>query len=491
MFIVMVAPECAPVAQAGGLGEVINGLSRELELRGHAVEIILPKYDCMEYRHIYDLQVSYQDLWVPWFDGAVHCSVWFGHVHGRKCFFIEPHSVDRFFERGHFYGSPDDVMRFAFFSKAALEFLVQSGKRPEIIHVHDWQTALVPVLLYEQYEPALPGQRVCFTIHNFGHQGLTGGHVLRATGLDRPEHFFHIDRLRDNLNPFALNLVKGGIVYSNFVNTVSPRYAWEVMHTDQGMGLGHTLHVHHRKFGGVLNGLDYDVWNPEIDPFLVTRYTADTIERKDDNTAALRERLGLQPSKGPIVCYIGRLDRQKGVHLIQYALWYSLSRSAQFVAMGKAPDPAVNHELWALKNHLEGTGNPDSMFWIGWDESLSHQLLAGAHLFVMPSMFEPCGLSQMQAMKYGTVPVVRAVGGLVDTVFDRDWSDRPVDERNGYLFEHTDPLALETALGRAIDLFYTDREAFRDLQVNGMRADYSWAKPGQHYLDIYEFIRAK
>ena len=147
MFVVMVASECAPVAQAGGLGEVVFGLSRELELRGHAVDVILPKYDCMRYDQIYQLRIAYENLWVPWYSGFVHCSVWFGFVHGRRCYFIDPHSSDNFFNRGLLYGADDDVMRFSFFSKAALEFMLKTNRRPDIIHCHDWQTALVPVLL--------------------------------------------------------------------------------------------------------------------------------------------------------------------------------------------------------------------------------------------------------------------------------------------------------------------------------------------------------
>jgi starch synthase len=179
MFVVMVAVECAPVAQAGGLGDVVFGLSRELELRGNAVEVILPKYDCLRYGRIYDLTPVYDDLWVPWYSGAIHCSVWFGFVDGRKCFFIEPHSHDGFFNRGQLYGSADDGHRFAFFSKAALEFMLKAGKRPEIIHCHDWQTALVPVLLYEIYQQiGMEHQRVCFTVHNFGHQGSSDESIL-------------------------------------------------------------------------------------------------------------------------------------------------------------------------------------------------------------------------------------------------------------------------------------------------------------------------
>ncbi len=273
MYIVMVSSECAPVSKVGGLADVVFGLSRELEIRGNAVDIILPKYDCMRYDHIWDLTVFYPGLWVPWYDGGIFCTVWFGFVHGRRCFFIEPHSRENYFNRGHYYGSDDDAMRFTFFNRAALEFMYKSGKRPDVIHCHDWQTGLTPVLLYEIYvQLGMSSQRVCYTIHNFRYQGVTGADILRATGLHRPEYFFHYDRLRDNRYHDALNMMKGGIVYSNFITTVSPRHCWEARY-DQGYGLEPTLQIHQHKFGGVLNGLDYDIWNPEIDPHIPHRYT--------------------------------------------------------------------------------------------------------------------------------------------------------------------------------------------------------------------------
>ena len=245
---------------------------------------------------------------------------------GPQCFFIEPHSQDRFFERGHLYGSADDVFRFAFLSKAALEFMLKSNKRPEVIHCHDWQTALVPVLLYEMYgDVGMGGQRVCYTIHNFGHQGIAGEAVLWATGLTRPHHFYDYDRLRDEFNPFALNLMKGGIVYANFVTTVSPQHAWETENTDPGQGLGHTLHLHGSKFGGVLNGVDYDLWNPEIDPLIPARYGSEWIGGKYFDKMVLRDRFLLADEFKPVVASIGRLDRQKGVELIRHALFYALA----------------------------------------------------------------------------------------------------------------------------------------------------------------------
>jgi starch synthase len=492
VFIVMVASECAPVAQAGGLGEVVLGLGRELVARGHRVEIILPKYDSMRYGQIQGLTVAHENLWVPWYEGAVPCTIWSGEVLGLHCFFIEPHSWDQFFERGHLYGSPDDLMRFAFFSKAAMEFMLKTERRPEIIHCHDWQTALVPVLLFEMYaQIGMHDQRVCYTIHNFMHQGVTWGgeDILRATGLNRREHFFQPDRLLDDSNPYALNLMKGGIVYSNFVTTVSPEHAWETRFSDQGFGLQHTLHVHQNKFGGVLNGIDYDVWNPEVDKLIPANYSPAALEQKYACKEALRDRFLLRKDFKPILAYVGRLDRQKGVHLIHHAIFHALAHGAQVVVLGTSPDPYINAHFEHLKAYLND--NPDCHLEIDFNVALAHLIYAGADLMVLPSIFEPCGLAQMCALKYGTVPIVRAVGGLVDTVFDRDYSTRPVEDRNGYVFANAENAALEFALDRAIALWYANPTEFRRLMINGMRQDHSWSEPARHYLNIYEYIAVR
>ena len=490
MFVVMVASECAPVAHAGGLGDVVFGLARELEMRGNAVEIVLPKYNCLRYDKIYGLTVAFDDLWVPWYSGAIHCTVFFGFVQGRKCYFIEPHSHDCFFDRGHVYGSGDDDERFAFFSKAALEFMLRSGKRPDIIHCHDWQTALVPVLLYEIYQRiGMRDQRVCFTAHNFSHQGVTDESILWATGLGNPGRFLHEERMRDSFNAGALNLLKGGIVYSNFVTTVSPGHAWEVTNSDLGRGLGHTLHVHRYKFGGVLNGVDYDTWNPEIDPWIPQRYGAHSVEDKYVNKRALRERFMLRHKYKPIVAYVGRLDHQKGVHLIHHAIFYALDQGAQFVLLGSSPDPAISAHFWQLKRRLND--HPDVHLELNFSPELAHLVYAGADLVVMPSMFEPCGLVQLIALKYGSVPIVRACGGLGDTVADRDYARVEREQRNGYVFHHGDHHALESAMARAIGLWHRYPRDFRHLMLNGMRSDRSWARPGQDYLNIYHHIRHK
>jgi starch synthase len=444
----------------------------------------------MRYDHIWGLHIAYFDLWVPWYNYYIRCTVWFGFVHGRKCYFIEPHSPDRFFNRGAYYGFPDEHMRFAFFTKAALEFMLKSGKRPDVIHTHDWQTALLPVLLYEICaHHGMAGQRVCHTIHNFRHQGIAGANVLWATGLGRPERYYAKDRLGDDFNPSAINFTKGAIAYSNFISTVSPTHAGEVCSSDQAFGLSHVIRLHRGKFGGILNGLDYDMWNPETDRLIAANYTVDDVDRKFISKRALRRRLLLADSFKPIVASVGRLDSQKGVNLIRHALFYSIWHGGQFVLLGSSPERGINDYFWHLKRHLND--DPDCHLEIGYDEELAHLVYTGADMVVVPSLFEPCGLSQLIAMRYGTVPVVRKVGGLADTVFDREYSDRSSAERNGFVFEHPDYGGLESAMVRAFGLWNHYPEKFRELMINGMRADYSWSRPGQDYVNVYDYIRHK
>ncbi len=487
MYIVMITPECAPVAKVGGLGDVVQGLSRELATRGNSVEIILPKYDCMRYDKIWGLDKTYRDLWVPYHDQHFHCDVYFGFVDGLKCFFIESHSFKNFFDRGTFYGHYDDTERFAFFSRAALEFMLKANKHPEIIHCHDWQTGLVPVLLFDIYKHlGMRHPRVCYTLHNLKHQGVTGENVLRQVGLN-PANYMNQERLQDNFNHGAVNFMKGGIVYSNFVTTVSPRYAEEIKYSDLSCGLGHTINVHGVKFGGVLNGVDYNVWNPEIDPFVACQYNIDTLDDKFRNKEALRHRLLMRQGFKPIVAVISRLDHQKGVELIRHGIFYSLENGCQFVLLGSSPDSDMNNGFWSLKHRLND--NPDCHLEIGYNEELAHLIYAGADMILIPSAFEPCGLTQMIAMKYGTVPVVRGTGGLADTVFDADYGPKQYHERNGYVFNDFNAQGLESALSRAIGMWNTYPDYFRELMGNGMRYDYSWNHPGEHYLNIYNYIK--
>ncbi len=486
MYIAMVSAECAPIAKAGGLGDFVQGLSRELQVRGNTVEIFLPKYDVLRYDRIWNMHKCHRDLWVPFYDQWIHCDVEYGEVDGLKCYFIDAHARQNFFGRGAIYGEVDDADRFAFFSRAVLEYLLKSGKHPDVIHCNDWQTGLIPVLLYEIYQAlGMTRTRACFTLHNMGHQGVVGEYILRQVGL-RPERLIVMERMQDPKTHRAGNLMKGGIVYSNFVTTVSPRYAWEIQHTDQGMGMEGVLLYHDHKFGGVLNGIDYSVWNPELDSHIPQTYGPDSLPRKAANKQALRARLGLDDVFKPIVSVVSRLDRQKGVDLIRHGIYYALENGCQFVLLGSAPEPAVNDMFLQIKNEMDASA--DCRLVLSYDEELSHLIYAGADMILIPSVYEPCGLTQMIAMKYGSVPIVRRVGGLADTVFDANYSDKPFEVRNGYLFDDPTPAGLESAMGRAIGLWHRFPEYFRQLRVNGMRADNSWNRPGQQYLDIYHHI---
>ncbi|MEM1368374.1 MAG: glycogen synthase GlgA [Cyanobacteria bacterium P01_H01_bin.15] len=489
MFIVQIASECAPVIKAGGLGDVVYGLGRAIAARGHAVETILPMYDCMRYDHIWGLHDAYIGLSVPWYGDAITCNVYCGWVHGQLCFFIRPYSGDNFFQRGYYYGGLDDHLRFTFFAKAAMEFLLRSNKRPDVIHCHDWQTGLVPVLLSEVYRwHGMWNQRVCYTIHNFRHQGVCGPDVLHSTGLNNDAYYYTWDRMQDNTHPGALNMMKSGIVYSNYVNTVSPHHAWEARFSDIGCGLQSTLEVHQDKFGGILNGIDYKLWDPETDELIAQPYSVKTIADKKLNKKALRERLLLEDNDQPLIAYIGRLDQQKGVHLVHHALYYALNRNAQFVLLGSATEPGINSWFWHEKNFLND--NPNCHLELGFNEELAHLIYAAADMIVVPSNYEPCGLTQLIGLHYGTVPIVRGVGGLVNTVFDWDYDqNHPPEKRNGFVFYESDTHAVESAMSRALDLYSNEPKLFQNLATQGMECDYSWLNSGAKYEGVYEHIR--
>jgi starch synthase len=488
LHIVHVAAELTPIAKVGGLGDVVAGLSAQHQKMGQQVDIILPKYDCLLYDQIDDLTQLQTDLQVPWDHGMINCTVWKGTVHGLSCTFIDPDSEHRFYQRQAVYGETDDVQRFAFLSRAAVEYLWQSQSFPDIIHCHDWQTGLVPVFLFEIYQQlGMTKPRVCFTMHNFKHQGLAGRDLLETTGLHRQDYFCNADSLLDLSNAHVLNLAKGGIVFSNFVTTVSPTHAIEVMDEDQGFGLEPVLQSHRDKVSGILNGVDYDYFNPATDTAVAKTYTVDTITNKQANKQALRQRFSLAQNHKPLVAFIGRLDPQKGLELVQHALLTTVQNDGQFILLGSSLDPVINQRFKELA--IQFADSTDVHVEIGFDESLSRQIYAGSDFMVVPSKFEPCGLTQLIAMRYASVPIVRETGGLADTVFDIDYSDKPEAQRNGFVFKDFNQTGLDSALHRALNYYQQQPEQYQQIAVNAMRSDYSWDYPAQEYLNIYHSIR--
>lgn len=496
MHIVHIAAEMTPVAKVGGLGDVVLGLGRELAARGHRVDIIIPKYDCLETSQVSDLTVALDPL-VTHYDGKrLQSVVWKGWVEGLKVYFIEAPAVLSFFNRGTVYGCADDIERFLYFSRAALELLVQKAIHPQVIHLHDWQTAFISPLLRNGYSELGLTSKTVYTVHNIEYQGHCDPAKLAHIGLDG-SRYLGIDKLEDNHLPLSLNLMKGGIVYSDFVNTVSPTYAKEVLKPDGGWGLEKTLQAHQHKFVGILNGLDYTFWNPDNDRY-VQRYrtTPEPVSLLADAThpisakpfarQALREKLGLANERRPIVCSVSRLVPQKGPHLIKQALKRTLEKGGQFVLLGSSPTPEIEADFEALKAQFEG--HPHVSINLRSSEELAHLIFAGSDITIIPSLFEPCGLTQLIALRYGTIPVVRRTGGLADTIFDVDVSGLPFEKTNGYTFDFPDAEGVNWALDRAIACWFDQPDRWHQLMTQAMAMDYSWSKSVDSYLDIYQRI---
>jgi starch synthase len=494
MHIVHIASELAPLAKVGGLADVLLGLSREQSWKGHDVDIIIPKYDCIDSNEIRDLSIDYIDLMSFYQGDWYHNTVWVGWVENLKVYFIDPHHPRHFFNRGCFYGCEDDIERYLYFSRTAVEFVYKRQLQPDILHLHDWQTAAIAPLVKEMYFPmGLTKPKLVFTIHNVEYQGKCSTADLDRIGLNGKE-LSTPDKLQDSQQPAICNLMKGAIVYSDYVTTVSPNYAKEVMTSEGGGGLDKTFIKYKNKFTGILNGIDYSYWNPEVDRYLPAHYSSrempankkdrSTIDRKAYDKMMLREKLSLSEDHKPIVGCISRLVPQKGIEMIKFALKYTLQKGGQFILLGSSPIPSINAEFHALKNSY--ADSPDVSLTLQHHEETAHMIFAASDIFIVPSIFEPCGLTQMIALKYGAIPVVRKTGGLADTIFDVDYSEKPFNERNGYTFDQPDNKGIESALSRAIETWFKDPDKWRHLMIHGMNIDFSWNLPSNKYLDIYK-----
>ncbi|CAD6333083.1 unnamed protein product [Miscanthus lutarioriparius] len=489
LHIVHIAAEMAPVAKVGGLADVISGLGKALQKKGHLVEIILPKYDCMQHNQINNLKVL--DVVVKsYFEGNMFANkIWTGTVEGLPVYFIEPQHPGKFFWRAQYYGEHDDFKRFSYFSRVALELLYQSGKKVDIIHCHDWQTAFVAPLYWDVYANlGFNSARICFTCHNFEYQGVAPAQDLAYCGLD-VDHLDRPDRMRDNSHG-RINVVKGAIVYSNIVTTVSPTYAQEVR-SEGGRGLQDTLKVHSKKFVGILNGIDTDTWNPSTDRFLKVQYSANDLYGKSANKAALRKQLKLSSTHAsqPLVGCITRLVPQKGVHLIRHAIYKTAELGGQFVLLGSSPVQHIQREFDGIADQFQNNNNIRLL--LKYDDALSHMIFAASDMFIIPSMFEPCGLTQMISMRYGSVPVVRRTGGLNDSVFDFDDETIPMELRNGFTFLKADEQGFDSALERAFNYYHRKPEVWKQLVQKDMKIDFSWDTSASQYEEIYQRAAAR
>ncbi|XVE87777.1 hypothetical protein DITRI_Ditri19aG0015400 [Diplodiscus trichospermus] len=406
MHIVHIAVEMAPIAKVGGLGDVVTSLSRAVQDLNHNVDIIFPKYDCLKLNHV-DLHYQRSYSW-----GGTEIKVWFGKVEGLSVYFLEPQNG--FFWAGCVYGRGNDAERFGFFCHAALEFLQQGGFHPDIIHCHDWSSAPVAWLFKDHYmHYGLSKTRIVFTIHNL---------------------------------EFGAHFIGKAMAYADKATTVSHTYSKEVAGNP---AIAPYLH----KFHGILNGIDLDIWDPYNDKFIPISYTSENVvEGKRAAKEALQQRLGLKRADLPLVGIITRLTHQKGIHLIKHAIWHTLERNGQVVLLGSAPDPRIQNDFVNLANQLHSSHGDRARLCLTYDEPLSHLIYAGADFILVPSIFEPCGLTQLTAMRYGSIPIVRKTGGLYDTVFDVDNDKARAEaqglEPNGFSFDGADSAGVDYALNR-------------------------------------------
>ncbi|KAF3970148.1 hypothetical protein CMV_006129 [Castanea mollissima] len=461
MHIIHITAEMAPIAKVGGLGDVVTGLARACLSRGHTVDIMLPFYE----------------------------------FSGISVIFIEP--SNQFFKGQNLYGgSYNELEAYLFFSRASLEWMQVTGAQPDIIHVHEWQTGALPLLYWDMYHYlSLKKPRLVLTIHNMEHYGECTKEQLSKSGLDG---FIYatIEKAVDDRtighNPERLSLLKGGIVYSNAVVTVSPTYLKETLCTGW---LASTLIRNRDKYFGILNGIDTAMWNPATDIFLPAKFNAQNPEGKKLCKYYVQRGLGLASEgildgnhvldmthKVPLVVCITRLVPQKGLHLISHAIKRVEELGAQMVILGKTSDGRVEREFEGLaKLHNQG---PSIRILLMFSEELSHMLYAAADIVLVPSMYEPCGLAQMIGMRYGAVPVVRKTGGLADTVFDMD--DQSNHEMaNGFVFEGIDEGSLGSALNRALAHYRQKPDEWNGIVQKVMELDNSWNNTAGKYIERF------
>lgn len=465
MRILFASAEAYPLAKVGGLGDVAGSLPKALRALGHDVRIVLPRYGTVK-----EITDDLGPFPVP-IGGTTHEA----RLNTAAIDDVPVYLVDYapFFDRPKVYEYEDDGKRFAFFGRAILEILPAAAWWPDILHVNDWHSALATTFLKTTHavEPRYQRIRSVLTIHNLLHQGLFGRDVFEWTGLPgetwNPEgvEFFG-----------QLNFLKAGIVFADRVNTVSPTYAMEIQTKEYGEALDGLLRSRAAKLSGILNGIDYDVWNPAKDPFIERQYTRSTIDKKAQNKEALQRDSGLAVNQtAPVFGLIGRATTQKGFDILVPTLPELLSEGAQVVVL------ATGEKRYEEQLATIGRDHRNFVAYLKYDEAFAHRIYAGADFFLMPSRFEPCGLGQMISLRYGTVPVVRRTGGLADTVTDITSDSK---SGNGFVFDRYAPEAVLNALRRAME-FYRKGSGLTSLRRRGMMADLSWAASANAYAKVY------
>ena len=477
MRILFVASEGLPFSKTGGLADVVEALPKALVAAGHEVAVVLPRY-----RGTKTTAVVIPSLTIPMGSRIRFPAVADGtSVHGVRYFFVDDPS---YFDRDGIYGGPygdfaDNPERYSEFCRAAIE-ISKHVWPADVFHCHDWQTALVPVLLRSTYgdDPLVRNLPVVFTIHNMGYHGQYGRDVLERAGI--PAQLFNPNALEFYGN---LNLLKGGLVFSDYLTTVSRRYALEIQMPEYGYGLDGVVRTRHERLVGILNGVDYSAWNPETDPFITARYSAKDLSGKQLCKQDLLATFGLplHHLARPLIGIVSRFADQKGFDLIAERAHELMREDVCLVVLGTG-DRRYEDMFRAL-----AAAYPDrAAVKVVYDNVLAHKVEAGADMFLMPSRYEPSGLNQMYSLKYGTVPIVRATGGLDDSV---EVFDLEHGTGTGFKFAEYSGGALMYAIRQALQHF-VDERIWKRIQLNGMTKDFSWKTPATQYAEVYEAARA-
>ena len=480
LHIAFVASEMAPFAKTGGLADVIGALPKALAALGHRVTVFLPRYGSIPFPAGQFVGTANVPL-----DGVPRAAGYFERFLGERVrvVFVE---YGPFFDRPNPYGDGgrdygDNRLRFAFFARAVLEFFRTRGERPDVFHAHDWQAGLLPVYLKSFYwtDRVLYRSPTVFTIHNLAYQGNFGADTVSVLGLP-----WHLSAGEAGLEFHGgISFMKGGLIFSELVTTVSPQYAREIQGGEMGYGMDGIIRSRAEDLAGILNGVDYDDWDPRHDRHIAQRYSPEDMAGKAVCKADLLRtfRLPEEPDL-PVIGITSRLVNQKGFDVVVGAWYDLLQRPIRMVVLGTG-EPDVQDGFRAIE-----AAAPDRFSThFAYDNALAHKIVAGADMFLMPSRFEPCGLTQMYALRYGTAPIVRATGGLVDTV--EPWN--PADGTGtGFRFDHADGTALIWAIDRA-RAAYANAGAWKQLIRNGMSRDFSWERSARQYEAAYVRARQK
>ncbi len=479
MHVVFASAEVAPFVKTGGLGDVAGSLPQELVKDGSEVIVMCPKYASIPEEFKARME-HFCDFYVPLGWRNEYCGLEKLEEGGVTYLFVDN---EHYFNRSYPYGFFDDGERFAFFSKAICESLqhLPEGFECDILHCNDWQTALAPVFLREFYQglPLYERVKTIFTIHNIAFQGQFSDKMLNdVLGLA------HIPNAARQLrcDSCSINFMQGALCYSDAITTVSPSYAREIKTSDYGEGLDWVLRNRSESLQGILNGIDEPSWDPATDYQITENYSVDNMAGKAACKRALQEELGLEVRDDrPLMVMVTRLTRQKGMDLVTYSLDRILSGGVQVAVLGTG-DRAYEDAM----NYFAGKYPGTMAARITFDSALSRRMYAGADLFLMPSLFEPCGLSQIIAMRYGTLPVVRETGGLRDTVIPYNYE---TGEGTGFSFANFNGDEMGDAVFRGARLFWDDRDAFNRVVEQAMKTDFSWKRSAGAYMDLYTFLR--